>query len=491
MTDQQSRLYSNQISQDAVQSMEIITGVAPAEYGDKSSLVVHIVTKSGLDQPKPTGSADARVRLVHEPDRSRSTSAAARTRSAISCRSAGCAPIASSIRRSSRRCTTPATSLSFFDRLDVHPSDTDTLHLNLQVGAVVVRRPEHLRRRSRSGRSTRTSTSFNVAPGYSRVIGLEDAVHGEWVRPPGPPDCTCPAPNPFADTPATVSQDRTLDELRASRPIVAYTSGAHNLKIGGTISATKLRREFHDRLHRSDVQLALRRRDGNPSATDAAGTGQCRALSPNPNFDPACGLRSDARRIAVRLQRSPRPSRSRRRTSRTTSRRATATFKLGLRVDHYDGLVHGVAGAAAPRRLVRRARAPARSCARRTGGPWRRRTTRTCCSRAASALSGLLGSGAAAAAGQSQRRSRSASQQAFGRWVVVDVGYFNKHTQNGYDFNVLFNTPIVFPVAWDHSRINGFTGRDQPGRARRLQRLRRHGAHQRDLLAARASAASC
>ena len=52
VTDQQSRVYSNQISPDAVQSMEIITGVAPAEYGDKSSLVVHIVTKSGLDQPK-------------------------------------------------------------------------------------------------------------------------------------------------------------------------------------------------------------------------------------------------------------------------------------------------------------------------------------------------------------------------------------------------------------------------------------------------------
>src|SRR5262249_57690599 len=57
ITDQQSRLYSNQISQDAVQSMEVITGVAPAEYGDKSSLVVHIVTKSGLDQATPAGSA--------------------------------------------------------------------------------------------------------------------------------------------------------------------------------------------------------------------------------------------------------------------------------------------------------------------------------------------------------------------------------------------------------------------------------------------------
>src|ERR1700674_1858836 len=56
VTDQQSRIYSNQISSDAVQSMELITGVPPAEYGDKSSLIVHIVTRSGLDQSKPTGS---------------------------------------------------------------------------------------------------------------------------------------------------------------------------------------------------------------------------------------------------------------------------------------------------------------------------------------------------------------------------------------------------------------------------------------------------
>jgi len=55
ITDQQSRIYSNQISPQAVQSLEVITGVPPAEYGDKSSLVVHIVTKSGLDSPKPTG----------------------------------------------------------------------------------------------------------------------------------------------------------------------------------------------------------------------------------------------------------------------------------------------------------------------------------------------------------------------------------------------------------------------------------------------------
>jgi hypothetical protein len=50
-------------------------------------------------------------------------------------------------------------------------------------------------------------------------------------------------------------------------------------------------------------------------------------------------------------------------------------------------------------------------------------------------------------------------QQGIGRWIVADIGYFNKRTNNAYDFNVLFNTPIFFPVAWDHSKIDGFTGK--------------------------------
>jgi hypothetical protein len=42
---------------------------------------------------------------------------------------------------------------------------------------------------------------------------------------------------------------------------------------------------------------------------------------------------------------------------------------------------------------------------------------------------------------------------------VADFGYFTKRTDNGYDFGVLFDTPIVFPVSWNHSKIDGFTGR--------------------------------
>src|SRR6266481_9007456 len=56
VSDQQSKAFSTQLPPNAIQSMEIITGSTPAEYGDKTSLVVNAITKSGLNQRKPTGS---------------------------------------------------------------------------------------------------------------------------------------------------------------------------------------------------------------------------------------------------------------------------------------------------------------------------------------------------------------------------------------------------------------------------------------------------
>src|SRR5581483_9338057 len=53
--DQQSKTFSTQLPLNAVQSMELITGAPPAEFGDKTSLVVNAVTKSGLGQKRPTG----------------------------------------------------------------------------------------------------------------------------------------------------------------------------------------------------------------------------------------------------------------------------------------------------------------------------------------------------------------------------------------------------------------------------------------------------
>ena len=55
ITDQQSKVFSNQIPVDSIQSLEVISGAPPAEYGDKTSLVINVTTRSGLGQKQPTG----------------------------------------------------------------------------------------------------------------------------------------------------------------------------------------------------------------------------------------------------------------------------------------------------------------------------------------------------------------------------------------------------------------------------------------------------
>ena len=50
-------------------------------------------------------------------------------------------------------------------------------------------------------------------------------------------------------------------------------------------------------------------------------------------------------------------------------------------------------------------------------------------------------------------------QQAFGKHIVFDGEYIWKYTHNSYDFSVLGNTPITFPIEWHNSKIPGFTAR--------------------------------
>jgi outer membrane receptor protein involved in Fe transport len=47
-------------------------------------------------------------------------------------------------------------------------------------------------------------------------------------------------------------------------------------------------------------------------------------------------------------------------------------------------------------------------------------------------------------------------EQAFGKHLVVDAMYYWKFTQRDYDFDVLFNTPLTFPIQWAKSKIDGF-----------------------------------
>ena len=239
ITDQQSRLYSNQISQDAVQSMEVITGVAPAEYGDKSSLVVHIVTKSGLDQAKPTGSASLGYGSFASPTGDVNIGGGSHRLGNF---------ISLSGLRTDRFLDPPelealhdrGNNVSLFDRFDFRPGTNDTLHLNIQAansGFDVPNTYDQIQQTQHQKIAT-----FNVAPGYSRVIGSKTLFTANgFVR--RDHLTYTPSADLFNDTPATVSQDRMLTNLGAKAD-VAMTLGNHNLKFGGSIGATRLHEQF-------------------------------------------------------------------------------------------------------------------------------------------------------------------------------------------------------------------------------------------------------
>ena len=59
ITDQQSKVFSNQIPMDSIQSLKVIDGAPPAEYGDKTSLVIDVTTRSGQGVTTPHGSVTA------------------------------------------------------------------------------------------------------------------------------------------------------------------------------------------------------------------------------------------------------------------------------------------------------------------------------------------------------------------------------------------------------------------------------------------------
>lgn len=431
VTDQQSRIYSNQISPDAVQSMEVITGVAPAEYGDKSSLIVHIVTKSGLDHPKPTGGASVSYGSFKTPTSDISLGVGSHVIGNF---------VSFTGTRTDRYLDPPefnaihdhGHSVSFFNRLDSRPSGQDTLFLNVQAGRSGFDVPDTFDRVAQS--QHQDIKTYNVAPGYSRVLGRHAVLSANgFVR--HDHLTYAPSVDPFDDTPATISQDRTLTNS-GGRVDVGYLAGRHNLKVGATVTATRLREDFTFGIT-DPSDPAFADQDGNFVP----------ALAPFDLTNGGAPLRYDQ--------------------SKTITQHATyaqdeitagaATVKLGVRLDHYAGLVAstqaeprlGLAYAPGHSGTVLRA-----SYGRTMETPYNENLLLS----GGQGLNGVFGGGAPVPVGR-RNEGEVGIQQAIGHWVVADFGYFNKRTTNAYDFGVLFDTPIAFPIAWAQSKLDGFTGR--------------------------------
>ena len=433
ITDQQSKLYSNQISQDAVDSMEVITGVAPAEYGDKSSLVVHIVTKSGLDQAKPTGTMSLGYGSFKSPTGELNVGAGSHVVGDF---------LSIAGMRTDRFLDPPefeavhdnGDSLTLFNRLDIHPDSADSLHLNVQAARSQFDVPNTYDQLAQD--QHQNIRSLNFAPGYTRTIGQKmlftanGFVRQDHLTYP-------PSPNPLLDTPATVSQDRTLTNS-GLKVDLSYATEHHNVKMGGSVNATRLQEAFT--LGVTDPS--------DPTWQDANG-----------NFDPAFAPYDLTNGGSPFVYNQEATVKEQAAYIQDDIKAGPMTLKAGVRVDHYDGLTTKTL--AEPRAGV--------SYAIPHGGPLLRasygRTLETPYNENLLLSSGLGLTGQLGISGQQplpagvRNEGEFGVQQALGKWLVADVGYFTKHSTNGYDFNVLFNTPIVFPVSWDHSKIDGFTGK--------------------------------
>jgi hypothetical protein len=431
VTDQQSRVYSNQISPDAVQSMEVITGVAPAEYGDKSSLIVHIVTKSGLDQPKPTGSVSGTFGSFSSPSFEANLGGGSHTVGNF---------LSVSGLRTDRFLDPPefaalhdhGTSGSIFDRLDAHTSANSTFHLNVQAARSSFDVPNTFDQNDLGQDQHQKINTVNVAPGYSQVIGGTTLFTANgFVR---QDHLTyTPSPDPFADTPGSVSQDRKLTNIGVKADL-AHTVGAHNVKLGGSISATKLDEKFT--IGFTDPEFnSPESPDFNP---DLLPFDLTRGGSPLA-YAQAKTIKQQAAYIQDDIK------------------AGNASFKVGVRLDHYDGLTASTL--VQPRLGASYAIPGSGTIVRASYG----RTLETPYNEnlllsSGLGLNGVFGEGQILEPG-TRNQGEFGIQQALGRWVVVDVGYFVKRTHNAYDFGVLFDTPIVFPISWDRSKIDGFTGK--------------------------------
>lgn len=459
ITDQQSKAFSTQLPVNAIQSLEVITGATPAEYGDKSSLVINAITRSGLNQAKPFGSftsTAARFGTFQEEGTFGFGSPKYGNFTAVN------------FERSNRFLDAPefvnlhdnGNSIGIFNRFDYSPDSKNTFHLNLFLARNKFQIADTYEQQALGQDQRQRVKSINIAPGFvhifspTTVLTVNPYYRNDQIN-------YYPSANPFSDRTTTVSQSRRLANAGV-RADVAYVKGIHNIKVGGQIQSTFLNEGF---------AFGITDPNFNPVCLDAAGNsatggGICNntTVFDNPNFLP--GL------LPFDLTRGGRQFTF---NGRTTIKQEAVyaqdalnfknglTLSLGLRFDDYRGLSKGhslqprvgVSYLFKPTNTVIRG-----SFTRNFETPYNENLILSSSTGAGGLADGILGDASAAPLKPGRRNQFNVGlQQGIGKYIVADIDYFNKFTRNAYDFNVILNTPITFPISWDKSKIDGVSFR--------------------------------
>ena len=437
ISDQQSKAFSTQIPVNAIQSLEVVTGAAPAEYGDKTSLVINAITHSGLNQRKPTGSFNAlygTFGTTHEDG------------SLAYGNARGGNFVAFNFERSGRFLDAPeftvlhdrGRALNLFDRIDYSPNSKDTFHLNLFLARNKFQTPNEFDQQALGQDQQQLVNSVNIAPGYvhifspTTVLSINPYYRLDNVK-------YSSSPDPFSDQPITFNQSRRLNNVGIKSDL-SYVKGRNNAKFGVQISHTFLTEGF---------QFGIT----DPNFNDPTSPDFLPGLLP---FDLTRGGspfgfhgHTDIKQEALFAQ--------------DTLTLGNATVLLGLRFDNYNGITHGKM--LQPRLgvsyLVKGTNTVLRgSYTRNFETPYNENLILSSATGAGGLGNGILGDTSNLPLSPGKRNQFNFGfQQSLGSHLVVDGDYFYKHTNNAYDFNVLFNTSVTFPISWQTSKLDGVSAR--------------------------------
>jgi hypothetical protein len=480
ITDQQSKVFSNQIPLDSIDSMEVIAGAPPAEFGDKTSVVINVTTRSGQGLTSPKGSITTSYGSFGTADLGITFGYGGPKWGNF---------ISANGLNSGRFLDPPEFAVThdkgneenIFDRVDFQVSQADSIHLNLGFTRSWFQTPNSFDAQNATawsglvvdngglgpnglpvGPADQVSQikTFNIAPSWTRLLSPTTVFTlGAFVR--RDQYNYYPSANPFADlAPSlqgqTVGQNRTLTNA-GLRSNISYVKGIHNIKVGATYEQTFL--DENDKIGVVDPTFLGTLTDANGnSCLDANGNpiaAPCTTLAPydltrGGTLFPFSG-HTDVKELALYVQ--------------DTINKGNWSFNLGLRGDFYNGLT--THKEAEPRLgiayNVKRTNTVLRvSYARVLETPFNENLVLSNQGCGNPVLNPLLLCTSASITPFTpgwRNEFHAGIEQAFGKYVVFSGEYIWKYTHNAYDFSVLGATPITFPIEWDRSKIPGYAGR--------------------------------
>lgn len=505
ITDQQSKVFSNQIPLNSVQSMQVIEGAPPAEYGDKTSVVIDVTTRSGQGVMTPHGSVTASYGTFGTSNAGFDLAYGGQNWGNF---------VSVSGLNTGRFLDPPEFTVmhdkgneeNVFDRVDRRLSSADSLQLNLGYTRSWFQNPNSFDAENATawsgvvvnnggigpngqpvGPADQRSQiqTFNISPSWTRLLSPHAVFTlGAFVR----RDAYnyYPSANPFSDLgPPSLSREsivqaRTLANA-GLRSDISYSKGIHNIKAGATYEQTFLTENDHLGIVDPTLNAPCLTLGASPTPVQGfSDPSQCAAagfqanLSSNPNapdtsqypaFNPvllpfdltrggnrfAFNGHTDVKELGLYIQ--------------DMITKGGWNFNVGIRGDLYNGITSarqaeprlGIAYHIKSSSTVLRV-----SYARTLETPFNENLILSSVGCSSDVLSPLLSCSSSSLtplAPGFRNEFHAGIEQALGKYFVFDGEYIWKYTHNAYDFSVLGNTPITFPIQWDRSKIPGYAGR--------------------------------